>query len=155
MRQIIWTIIQPQPRRLPSPAIQATIIPQGSQALGFPAPQINAATPSGPASLLTVTQGLGSVSGSSSAVGSSTTLHSHATGSGRPQDVIKQCEAIRDDWIDTEGEIHVSLGFEVVLIALRFQLISTRSSVKTMLSSRPPVVMDSSQSKIPMAGIHG
>lgn len=113
-----------------------TTTPQGSQALGFPVPQPNTATPVGPTpSLLTVTQSPGNVSGSPSAAASSVTLHSPATGSGgnpAPQDVTKQQrEAIREAWIDAEGEISVSLGIDRP--ALDSQPISIRSSTKAMI----------------------
>jgi hypothetical protein len=102
---------------------------QGSQALGPPVPQPNTATPGAPTpSLLTVTPS------PSSAAASSTTLRSHATRSGEnstPQDVVEQHRrAIRDAWIDTEGEIPVSVGID--RSALDSQPISIRSSTKMM-----------------------
>lgn len=102
---------------------------QGSQALGPPVPQPNTATPGAPTpSLLTVTPSPGS------AAASSTTLRSHATRSGgtpTPQDVVEQHRrALRDAWIDAEGEIPVSVSIDRPV--LNSQPISIRSSTKMM-----------------------
>jgi hypothetical protein len=84
---------------------------QGSQAIGFPQPYVNATTPSGPtAGFLTVPQGPGRVSGASSP--SSATLHSVSTGTSgisEPDSVAAQRQTICDAWTDAEGEIPVSL----------------------------------------------
>lgn len=133
--------LPPFPCRPSTPVMQAPTTStqaRGSQTLGPPVPQPNAATPSGPTpSLLTVTPSPSNVSGPPSVAASSTTLRSHATRSGgnpTPQDVIEQHRrAIRDAWIDAEGEIPVSLGIDRP--ALDSQPISIRSSTKMM---RPP-----------------
>jgi len=122
--------LPPFPRRPSTPVMQApTTSTQGLQALGPPVPQPSTATPSAPTpSLLTVTPSPGS------AAASSTTLRSHATRSGgnpTPQDVVEQHRrAIRDAWIDAEGEIPVSVGIDCP--ALDSQPISIRSSTKMM-----------------------
>ncbi len=92
-------------------ATDSSISAQGSQAVNFPEPHVNATTPSGPTTgFLTVPQGPGRVSGPSST--SSVTLHSVSTstsGISEPDSVAAQRQAICDAWTDAEGEIPVRL----------------------------------------------
>jgi len=92
-------------------ATDSSVSAQGSQAVTFPEPHVNATTPSGPTNgFLSVPQGPGRVSGPSST--SSATLHSVSTSTSEisePDGVAAQRQAICDAWTDAEGEIPVSL----------------------------------------------